>query len=213
MTDLNDFVRRALGAGHGRDEIRQILSQAGWPDDEVVDALARFASVDFPIPVPCRRTSGSPREAFLYIVTFIALYTWTVSLGQLLWGFVDLAFSDPLQRGYDGGAASSESLNWGISAIIVSFPVYYFPTRAHLRSYLQSPERRTSTVRRWLTYLTLAASSITVLWTLVVLVANALGPELTVRSILKSLIVISIAGGSFGFYFWEVRQGDEGAAR
>ena len=36
-----------------------------------------------------------------------------------------------------------------------------------------------------------------------------LGGELTIRFLLKSLIILLIAGGIFGFYFWDIRTHDE----
>ena len=94
--DLTGFIREALNRGLPRDEIRDALSQADWSNEEVRAALQSFAPVDFPIPVPRRRPSLSAREAFEYLVLFGTLYMSAVSLGILLFQFINLAFPDPL---------------------------------------------------------------------------------------------------------------------
>ena len=213
MTELTQFVRDALAAGRSRGEARAVLLQAGWPGDEIDDALACFAEIDFPVPVPRRRTSGSAREAFLYLVTFVMLYTAAISLGNLLCGFVDSAMPDAVQDSTRYGSDyQNEGTRWLIASLVVSFPVWFLLTRAHLKSYANDPQRRTSPVRGWLTYLTLFVAASTVLTTMIVLLAGALGGEHFERTVLKSGIVILIAGGVFGFYLWELRRGETKAS-
>lgn len=203
-TELTVFVRDALSAGKSRDEVRAVLVRAGWIGDEIDDALSRFADVEFPVPVPVRRQSGSAREAFLYLVTFLALYTFAIAFGNLLCGLVDTAMPDPVQDPYYA-EDRSEGFRWLLASIIVSFPVYMILTRLHLVSYARDPERRSSAVRRWLTYLTLAVAASTALVTMIVMIANFLGGEQVVRSLMKSAIVIVLSGSVFGYYLWELR--------
>ena len=207
MDELSVFVRDSPSSVKSRDDVREALSQAGWPRDEIDDTLSRFAEIDFPMPVPRRRTSGSAREAFLYLVTFMMLYTAAISMGNLLCAFVDTWMPDAVQDP-SGGDYDHEGMRWLIASLIVSFPVWFLLTRSHLMSYAKDPERRGSAVRRWLTYLTLFVAASTVLITMIVLLAGALGGEHVVRTILKSAVVILISGGIFGFYLWELRRGE-----
>ena len=94
--DLTGFIREALNRGLPRDEIRDVLSQADWSDEEIQAALLSFAEVAFPFPVPRPRPSLSAREAFEYLVLFGTLYMSAFSLGTLLFQFINLAFPDPL---------------------------------------------------------------------------------------------------------------------
>lgn len=213
MTELSQFVRDALCLGKSRDDVRDVLSQAGWQHDEIDDALSHFVDIAFPIPVPRRRTSGSAKEAFLYLVTFLMLYTAAIAVGNLLCGFVDKAMPDRVQQpDMDDYSNGNEGIRWLLASLLVSFPVWFLLTRAHLISYAKDPERRDSPVRRWLTYLTLFIAASTVLTTLIVLLAGALGGEHMLRTLSKSAIVIVISGGVFGFYLWELRRGEGGAA-
>lgn len=210
MTELRQFISDSLAAGKSREEIRSVLLEAKWQPGEVEDGLSQFADIPFPVAVPRRRHSGWAKESFLYLVTFFMLYTATISLGNLLSGFVDMKFPDPVQDqdAYFDASFQHEAIRWLLASLIVSFPTWFFLTRKLLLSYVDDPERRMSPVRAWLTYLTLFFAATCVLATLVVLVAGALSGELAVRTILKCSVVILLTGGIFGFYFWDLHRGE-----
>jgi len=67
----------------------------------------------------------------------------------------------------------------------------------------QSPVKRLSVVRRWLTYVTLFLAAGVLVGDLITLVYNVLAGELTLRFALKVLIVGAIAGAIFWFYLRE----------
>jgi hypothetical protein len=206
MTKLDQFVRDALLAGKTREEVRAVLQQAGWHPDEIDDALAQFADVDFPIPVPRRRYSGSARDALFYLVTFLALYVGAVSLGAILFGYIDMVFPDPAERG--GYPSQREAMRWYLAGLIVSFPLYFVLTRKGLEAAKQDPQLRESPVRKWLTAITLFVAASIILFTVINLLAEMLGGELVVRFFLKALVVLIITGGVFGFYLWDLRRGE-----
>jgi len=197
-------VRDALAAGHSREEIHTALSQAGWPDDEIADGLSRFSEGDFPIPVPRKKAAGWARDAFLYLLTFAALYTSAVALGELLSGLVDHFLPDKVQDRYSYGD-QNDGLRWCIASLLVTFPLYVGLTRKHFIEYARDASRRTSPVRNWLTYLTLYVMALVQICTLIALVGSVLGGELALRSILKIAIVLVISGAIFIFYLWEIR--------
>ena len=70
----------------------------------------------------------------------------------------------------------------------------------------RDPMKRTSKVRRWLTYLTLFSAACALLGDFATLVYNALGGELTVRFLLKAITVALIAGTAFIYYLQDLRQ-------
>ena len=191
-----------------------MLAEAKWEAGEIDDGLSQFAEVPFPVPVPRRQHSGWAKESFLYLVTFFMLYVATISLGNLLSGFVDSKFPDLVQDpgGFYVGNYEHEELRWLIASLIVSFPMWFWLTRKLLISYVADAERRMSPVRAWLTYLTLFVAATCILSTVVVLVAGALSGELAVRTILKCTVVIVLTGGIFGFYFWDLHRGEKSAA-
>ena len=210
MNELTAFIKESLQQGHARDEIRNVLSQAQWPLDEIEDGLSQFSEIPFGVPVPKRRHSSSAREAFLYLVTFVALYTTCIALGTLLFGIIDHFFPDPINPTSDG---DYDGLRWCIATLIVAFPIYMGFTRMHLASYVKDPQRRTSGVRRWLTYLTLFVAADVVIGTLIALIGSVLGGELAAPFTLKCLVTLLLSGGVFVFYLWELRIGDKVAAQ
>lgn len=214
MTDLRRFISDALTAGKSKEEIRGVLIDAKWQAGEIDDALSQFADIAFPVPVPRRQHSGWAKESFLYLVTFFMLYVATISLGNLLTGFVDSKFPDQVQDqgGYLGDNYQHEAVRWLLASLIVSFPMWFWLTRKLLISYVDDAERRMSPVRAWLTYMTLFVAATCILSTVVVLVAGVLSGELAVRTILKCTVVIALTGGIFGFYFWDLHRGEKSAS-
>ena len=201
--ELRNFIKEALEKGHSRDEIKRVLLEAGWQDGEVANGLNSFAEVDFPVAVPRPAPYLYAREAFLYLVSFIALYVFAFSLGALAFGLIDFAFPDSLLRRDNfpsGGEATA------IASVIVAFPLYLFLTRWLTRQVEADPERRQSLVRRWLTYLTLVVGAGIILGDLIALLANVLMGDPTVRFALKAVVILVIAGSIFGYYLWDMRR-------
>jgi len=62
---LDHFVRAAIEKGQDRPAIASVLDRAGWPQEDVANALGAYADVPFPIAVPLPRASLSAREMFL----------------------------------------------------------------------------------------------------------------------------------------------------
>src|SRR5450755_1122279 len=116
---LDQFVRAALEKGEARAAISAALQHAGWPAEEVANALSAYSDVPFPVPVPRPRASLSARETFLYLVLFTALYISVWDFGHLLFEFIDRAFPDVTQRGY-GGAFSLDDVRWSVSSLIIA---------------------------------------------------------------------------------------------
>jgi hypothetical protein len=202
---LLDFVREALSRGVPRGQIDDALRRSGWTADQIRGALAAYAEIDFPIPVPRARPYLSAREAFVYLVLFGTLYASAYSLGRLLFDFINRAFPDAASfEGYDDYLR--QSMRWSVSSLIVAFPVFLYLSWLTDRDISRDPTKRASKVRRWLTYLTLFSAACILLGDFTTLVYNALGGELTVRFLLKVVTVAFIAGTAFVYYLRDLRQ-------
>lgn len=70
----------------------------------------------------------------------------------------------------------------------------------------KDPDKRSSKIRKWLTYITLFIAAGVIIGDLITLVYNVLNGELTTRFILKVLTVGGIAGSIFGYYLWDLRK-------
>ena len=72
LDELTRFVREALQRGIPRPEIERALHEAGWQPEQVEKALAGYAEIPFPVPVPRPVPHVSAGEAFRYLVLFTA---------------------------------------------------------------------------------------------------------------------------------------------
>lgn len=203
-SQLLDFTQKAIAAGVKRTEIASALRKAGWAAPEIEAALAAFAEVEFPVPVPRPKPYLSAREVFVYLVLFAALYTAAYNTGALLFQLINRIFPDVAQPGYL--AFSAGRVRWNISSIIVAFPLFFFTFRAVTRAIAIDPTKRESRPRKWLTYLTLFITGLWLAGDVMTLLYNVLGGELTVRFILKVVVVAVIAGGIFGFFLADMRR-------
>lgn len=203
--DLELFVRDALSRGQGRPAIEAALADAGWPPEQVRAALAGWAEVPFAVPVPKPRPYLSPREAFLYLVLFATLYLSAWNLGSLLFDLINTALPDPADAAY-AVAHRDDAMRFSVATLLVAFPVYLFVARLLSRELARNPVKRLSAVRRWLTYLTLFLAVTTIVCDLIALVHALLGGDLTLRFVLKVLVVGAIAGAIFGFYLVDLRR-------
>lgn len=203
--ELLSFVRDALARGLPRPQIEQVLLQAGWSKEQVNSALAKYAAVDFPIPVPRPKAYVSAKEAFLYLVLFSTLYVSAYNLNRLIFSFIERGFPDPAEP-----AALVEytrhSIRWAVASLIIAFPVFLYVSRLVGQAIRREPIKRASRVRKWLTYLTLFIAAGVLIGDLTTLVYNFLGGELSARFLLKVLTVGTIAGSIFGYYLWDLRS-------
>ena len=203
--ELRRFIKESLERGQDRESIRAVLLEAGWPERDLRSALAAFADVDFPVAVPRPRPYLYAREAFLYLVSFIALYVTAFSFGALVFGLIDRTFPDSLDY---AGSYPSQAQATAIASVIVAFPFYLFLMRRLASEVAADPERRQSLVRRWLTYLTLVVGSGIILGDLIVLLASLLTGDPTLRFILKGIIILVITSVILGYYLWDMRQAE-----
>ena len=203
--DLDVFVRDALARGETRTSIATALASAGWPPEQVQAALGAWAEVPFAVPVPKPRPYLSPREAFLYLVLFATLYLSAWHLGSLLFDLINAAIPDPADQRFQAGMRD-DSMRFSVASLVIAFPIYLFVARLLARELARNPVKRLSAVRRWLTFLTLFLAVTVLVCDLIALVHSLLGGDLTLRFVLKVLVVGAIAGGIFGFYLADLRR-------
>lgn len=201
-SELQSFVKAALEHGQSRKSIKDVLKKAGWPADEIVTAMDAYAELEFPIPVPRRKPYLSAREAFMYLVMFLTLYISAVSFGTLLFQFINKWYPDPLLYMSPNISAIREAA----SSLIISYPVFVFVAWRLERAIRRDPEKRTSKVRKWLTYVTLFIAAGVIIGDLITLVSNLLRGELTTPFVLKVIVVGVIAGTIFGYYLIDLRK-------
>lgn len=200
--DLHEFVKTALLQKISKTQIREALLKANWQEDEITSALEAFSDIDFAIPVPRRKPYLSAREAFVYLVLFVCLYISAGSFGTLVFNFIGRWVPDSLAP-YDN---SLTGVRMAVSSLIIAFPIYLWLSNVMMKAIHRDPEKKSSKIRKWLTYVTLFVAAGFIIGDLITLLFNLLGGELTVRFVLKVLAVLIIAGLIFGYYLWDLRQ-------
>ena len=107
--------------------------------------------------------------------------------------------------------AIREAMRWSVSSLVVAFPVFLGVSHLIARELSRDPSKRTSKVRRWLTYLTLFVAAAVLIGDVTTLVYNLRGGDLTTRFLFKVLTVAAIAGTAFWYYLSDLRADEQEA--
>lgn len=207
------FIEKALAAGVPQASLVGVLTARGWPEKEVYGALADYYQRDMGIEIPRRAGSGaSAKEAFFYLLIFSTLATWTIGFGCLAFALIDRWLADPLFSGYQQ-SFDAYTISTSLAALMVAFPLYLLLTRAVVRDAAAHPEKLDSSIRKWLTYMALVIAAAVFMGDLIGALAYLLRGELTSRFLLKSLVVLTLSGGVFFYYYGGLRKSDGPSAR
>jgi uncharacterized protein DUF5671 len=191
------FIQNARQKGMDYATIRALLLSAGWKDKDVARALSE--GLDVPVPEPVR--TSSPREAYVYLLIFTALYTMVISLIVLFFHYLDILFPDPAWEQWRFSEESARStIRWALVAMIVSSVVFFVLERYLVGEIRRNPAAIRSAVRKWLGYLTLFAASVTLMFDLIWLLYYFLEGELSIRIVCKVTALCIIVGTVFWYY-------------
>lgn len=145
------------------------------------------------------------KYAFYYLLSLVSLAFMAVSVGMILFSIIDKTIPDALNLtngNFDG------PLKFAISALLIATPIFYFIINLVNKGLRQEEIAKDSGVRRWLTYLTILVSSLTILGVFISVINNFLSGDLTSQFILKALTVFAIAAAVFSFYFYDIKRED-----
>jgi hypothetical protein len=141
---------------------------------------------------------------FMYLLSLVTLIMTALAVGNVLFELINKFVADPLvsfSSGFD-----STSIKMGIATLIIAGPLYFWTSITIFRSLASGHLDREATPRRWLTYLIILVSSFVMLGYLIGVLFSFLDGEITMRFTLKALVSLLLAGGIFGFYFYDVRR-------
>jgi len=205
------YATERLKAGLSPDAIKQNLLAVGWSEEEANTAIVGgLIALGVPVPPNGARTGhgrlSSTVEVVLNFFSFIALGVVAFALVTLYYQIINYYFPDPLIIRYGGSDVSSEAIHYAIAALIITFPIYVLAVRLWFKRFRDDEEKTESRLTKWLTYLVLLASAVTIVGDLITAVFFFLQGEITPRFFLKALTVLVIAGVIFGFYFLERKK-------
>ncbi len=136
----------------------------------------------------------SPKDFFLWLGAVIALYGSVSAFIGLLFEYINYSFPDSLEVYVD---PYNSGVRFAMAALVVLVPTLIVLFRL-IRSSIESEAGKASIwVRRWAIVLTLFIAAVTVLIDLITLINTFLGGEISIRFVLKVLVVLFVALGVF----------------
>jgi len=144
-------------------------------------------------------------DFFIYLGVIIGLYVSTFSLINILFSLINKWLPDTTSfYNYD---YTLESMRMALAALIIFFPVFIYLSRISTKAVAIIPEKKDLWVRRWFFFLTLFLTGLAMAVDLVTLVYRFIGGEdLTLRFLLKVLVVFLITFAVFRFYLYELHR-------
>lgn len=132
----------------------------------------------------------TPKDFFLQLGIIITLYVSIVALISFLFSVINISLPDTSAYYYDGNSG----LAWSMSVFIVVYPVLVYLLAKTNKYLIASPERKEVSIKKWATYLTIFLTALTIVIDLIVLMFTFLqGEQLTLRFILKVIVVVVVA--------------------
>ncbi len=138
---------------------------------------------------------ATPKDFFLWAGAMISLWTGVVAFIALVFDYINYSFPNALEyivSPYQGG------MPYEMASLIVLAPVFLILMRVIRHDIEKDPSRNEIWVRRWALFLTIFAAGATIAVDLIVLIMTFLsGEELSVRFLLKVVVVLLITAAGF----------------
>jgi hypothetical protein len=203
--ELQKFIAAAKEHGASDESLVGILENSGWPKSQILQALGeRYESLSGVQIPPGKKTTTPAKDAFLYLLSFATLATWTVSLGSICFSLIDDWIRDPLgHTNYMGGVSE---ISTELASLLVTFPLYLFVMRIIVSDTRRAPEKLESGVRKWLTYIALLIAAGVMIGDVVTFLAYYLRGEVTSRFLAKVAVTLLISGVVFWYYLGSLRD-------
>lgn len=149
------------------------------------------------------KSKTTAADFFIYLGIIIGLYVSTFNLISLSFNLINKWLPDVgVYNDY-----SIDEARVALAALIIFFPVFIYLSRISTKAVTITPEKKDLWVRRWFFFLTLFLTGLAIAIDLSTLVYRFIGGEdLTLRFVLKVLVVFITALSIFRFYLYELRR-------
>ena len=209
MTEaLIDFIKDCYKAGKCHSEIREVLIETGWSEEQVNEALGTFVDKPYAVAIPKPVVFASPRLVFLNIFYFLVLYIAVYDVVAMLFTFLDYYLPDGLGRmggAFYSSAPIGEAIRTYLASVICCAPIVWWSSRV-IRKAMEETKQRIPRIRLKLIYLTIFIGACVMLANGICLIYYFLSGELGLRFILKVSILTVLIAGIFGYYRAEIKQ-------
>ncbi|MFH1315716.1 MAG: DUF5671 domain-containing protein [Candidatus Uhrbacteria bacterium] len=153
---------------------------------------------------------STAKDVFSYLLAIVTLYVGVISFIALYFQYINIKFPDVLSFYYP---MALEIIRQSMASLIVVWPVFILISWMIYRDLISQPGKIDIAIRKWLLYLTLFITSITIIVDLITLVRYFLDGEITTRFILKVLVILVVAAAVFAYYLWELRRDTAGKTK
>jgi hypothetical protein len=138
---------------------------------------------------------ATPKDFFLWAGAMLALYGGIIAFIALIFDYINYTMPDTALGYY---ADPYASISYEMASLIVLAPLFLILMRVIRRSIAHDASRSEVWVRRWALFLTLFVAGATIAIDLIVLLTTFFnGEELSVRFLLKVLVVLLVAAAGF----------------
>jgi len=145
-------------------------------------------------------------DAFLNLLGLITVGWMSIAIGMILFQIINKFFTD---KAIDYVARFSQGpLKFGIASAVILTPIFLAVSAWLHRNYKMGKLNHQSGIHRWLTYLMLLVSALTIIGRLIYQLFRFLDGDYAMAVILKTLVILAIAGGIFGYYLYDLVRRD-----
>lgn len=154
---------------------------------------------------------ASPKDFFLHLFTMGLLYYTAVSFLVLIFQLVDKYFPETINTygGYSPMSYADSTIRFAISSPVVLFPLFLYLNNYLHKQYEKDSDKKHLRIRKWLVYLTLFISAITLAGDLIATINKFLDGFPPISFILKAVSIFVVAGGIFYYYLVDIRAAEK----
>lgn len=204
-SELRRYIESARAKKMTDEDIKSQLLKTGWNEPEILKVLNLSGDVDTAlIPPPVPRIGMW--VSFQYVLLFISLYIWTISLGGIAYHATDRLIKDPLD--FSGSSTNLENpvMKGYLAAIIVAYPIFVLLFLKLKKLTHDKPYTKSLGSRKGLIYVTLVITFLILISHLIAIIYGVLDGDIKGRSIAHFIITLSIAGSVFFYLLHDVRE-------
>ncbi len=146
---------------------------------------------------------STPKDVFLHLFGIVTFYLSIVSFINLYIQYIDFLYPDALTFYYNSIA---QAVRVFTSMLIIAWPFYLLTAWILAKDVSLNKEKREIKIRKWLLYLTLFVSAVTIIIDLIMFVYRFLDGDLSIKFFFKVLVVLLVAGLVFSYYLWDLKR-------